>query len=164
MTVRPLALLLTLAIVFTQTLPVMAQEPAAGRGWPAVQALAPGTKLSVKMKTGETVEGTLGSVSDTGLTLSRRNRAIILRRDDIQQAYRLGGRQVGKATLIGLGVGAGVGAAVGGVAAATGGPLESGEAAMPVFVFGAGGAIIGTAAGLVTGLFRRKKVLVYESK
>ena len=99
MTLKPLAILLTLAIVFTQTLHVTAQE-AAGGNWSAIQALTPGTKLSVKMRNGETVEGRLDNVSDTGLTLSRRNRAIILRRDDIRQAYRLGGRQPGKATLI----------------------------------------------------------------
>jgi hypothetical protein len=163
MTTKSLSLLLALAIVCTLTPPVIAQESAAGRGWPAVQALASGTKLRVRMKSGETVEGRLDTVFDAGLTLSRRGGTITLSRDAIQKAYRVGGRQVGKSTLMGLGIGAGIGAAAGGAEAVWGGPHESGEAAMPVFVFAAGGAIIGTTAGLVVGLFRRKKVLVYES-
>ena len=86
-----------------------------------------------------------------------------LERDRISKVHRVGGADVGKSTLIGLGVGAGAEAAIGGVVAATNGPAESGEGHLPIVHIGAAGAIIGTAAGALTGLFRRKKVLIYES-
>ena len=156
-------LVLMLCVVFAPTLPVMAQD-SANRDWSAVQGLTQGTKVSVKLKNGDTVEGESGSVSDTGITVSRKDLAIILRREDIKKLYRVGGKQVGKTTLIGLGVGAAAGAAIGGVVAVTDDSHESGEAHLPVFILGLGGAIIGTAAGAVTGFFRRKKVLIYESR
>src|SRR5688500_1332136 len=155
-------LVLMLCVVFAPTVAVMAQQ-SAHRDWSAVQGLTQGTKVSVKMKNGETVEGESGSVSDAGITVSRKDLAIILRREDIKKLYRVGGKQVGKTTLIGLGAGAAAGAAIGGVVAVAGGPHETGEAHLPVFILGAGGAVIGTAAGGVTGLFRRKKVLIYEA-
>jgi|SRR5687767_1321260 len=164
MKVKSLTLVLMLCLVFAPTLPVMAQIAGGDQGWSAVQALTQGTKVNVKMKNGDTVEGKLDSVSDTGVAVSRKDLAIILRRDDIKKLYRVGGKQVRKTTLIGLGVGAGAGAAIGAVEAVAGGPHETGEAHMPVFILGAGGAIIGTAAGAVTGLFRRKKVLIYEAR
>lgn len=160
---RFIALILILVTTFAHAPVAAAQDVDAGRDWSALRTLSVGTKLSVKMKSGETVEGRLSGVSDTGLTLSRKNKTVELERGQIRRAYRVGGGSVGKATLIGLGAGAGAGAAIGaGIAA--GGTHESGEAALPVLVFGAGGAIIGTAAGLVTGLLGRKRVLIYESE
>ena len=164
MKVKSFTLALMLCLVFAPSLPVMAQIAGGDQGWSTVQALTQGTRVSVKMKNGDTVEGDSGTVSDAGITVSRKNLAIILRRDDINKLYRVGGKQVVKTTLIGLGAGTAAGAAIGGVVAVGGGPHESGEAHLPVFILGAGGAIIGTAAGAVTGLFRRKKVLIYEAR
>ena len=114
------------------------------------------------MKSGETVEGKLSFVSDTGLTLLRKGTGVELRRDGVRRVHRVGGTSVKKATLMGLAIGAGTGAAIGtGVAVSE--EHESGEAAMPVFVIGAGGAIIGTLTGLAMGLVGRKRVLIYES-
>ncbi|MEK6279189.1 MAG: hypothetical protein AABN95_02440 [Acidobacteriota bacterium] len=89
---------------------------------------------------------------------------IDIERARIKKVYRKGGSQVGKSTLIGLGIGTATGVAIGGVIAATDGPAESGEELLPMLHVGAAGAIIGTAAGVVTGLFRRKKTLIYESR
>lgn len=163
MTKRLIALILMLVSAFTYTPLVAAQASTGKQGWSAVRTLPAGTKLQVKMKSGETIEGELSSASDTALTISRKSRQSELERAQIQKIYRVGGRSVGKATLIGLGVGAGVGAAVGaGVSA--GSTHESGEAAQPVLALGAGGAIVGAVAGLVTGLLGRKRVLIYESQ
>jgi hypothetical protein len=164
MAIKLATLVLTLATALGHTPVAAAQDSTADRDWAAVIAQPPGTELSVKMQTGETVKGKISSASASVLTLLKGNSLIDLERARIKKVYRVGGRQVGKSTLVGLGVGAGAGVAIGSVVAATDGPAESGEAHFPIFVFGAGGAIIGTATGLVTGLFRRKKVLIYESR
>lgn len=107
--------------------------------------------------------GRAGQRLGDGAGLSRKNNPIELELGRIGKVYRAGGRSVGKTALLGLGLGAGAVAAVGaGVAA--GGTHESGEAGLPVLVFGAGGAIVGALTGLVTGLSNRKRVLVYESE
>ena len=164
MTIRLATLVLTLVTALGHTPVAAAQDTTADRDWAAVIAQPPGTSLSVKMKTGETVKGKISSVSGSVLTLLKANSLIDLEGASIKKIYRVGGRQVGKSTLIGLGAGTGVGVAIGSVVAATDGPTESGEGHLPIVVFGTGGAIIGTVTGLVTGLFRRKQVLIYESK
>ena len=164
MTVRLAILVLTLVTALGHSPVASAQDSTTDRAWAAVIAQPPGTRLSVKMKTGETVQGEISSASGSRLILLKGNSLIDLERAGIKKVYRVGGRQVGKSTLIGLGTGAGAGVAIGSVVAATDGPTESGEGHLPIVVFGAGGAIIGTATGLVTGLFRRKKVLIYEAK
>jgi len=45
------------------------------RDWAAVITVQPGEKLAVKLKNGQTVEGTLGGVSVTGLALAVDGRA-----------------------------------------------------------------------------------------
>lgn len=163
MTHRFITLFLALATALAYAPAAAAQVPNASQGWAAVRALTPGTKLKVQTKGGAAVEGVLAEVSETALRLSREGGPVELERASIRKVYRVGGRSVGKATLVGLGVGAGAGAAVGaGVAA--GGTHESGEAGLPVLVFGAGGAIVGALTGLVTGLSGRERVLVYESE
>jgi len=159
---RFIALTLALVVACAHAPAAAAQDSHAGRDWSALHALPLGTKLSVKLKSGEAFGGELSGVSDTGLTLTRKGKAVELGRERIRKVYRVGGRSVGKATLIGLGVGAGAGAAIG-AGYGAGDEHESGEAALPVLVFGAGGAIIGTATGLVAGLLGRKRTLVYES-
>jgi hypothetical protein len=156
------ALTLCVATAFANAPAAAAQDGRRPNEWSALQALPTGARLSVRMKSGEKVEGRLSLVSDAALTLLRKGAAVELRRDAVRRVYRVGGPSVKKSTLVGLGVGAGTGAAVGtGVAVSE--EHESGEAHMPVFVFGAGGAIIGTLAGLAVGLLGRKRVLIYEA-
>ncbi|HLL74934.1 MAG TPA: hypothetical protein VK421_06685 [Pyrinomonadaceae bacterium] len=159
---RCVALVLCLAAAFAHVPVAAAQDARGANGWAALQALPTGAKLKVRMKSGETVEGRLSMVSDAGLTLLRKGAAVELRRDGVRKVYRVGGPSVKKSTLVGLGIGTGVGAAVG-TGFAVSGEHESGEAHMPVFVFGAGGAIIGTLTGLTAGLLGRRRVLIYES-
>ena len=163
MTIKLAMCVLTLVTVLGHLPVASAQDSATDSDWAAVIAQQAGTRLSVKMKTGETVQGKISSVSSSALTLLKGNSLVDLDRAGIKKVYRVGGSQVGKSTLVGLGVGTGAGVVIGSVVAATDGPTESGEGHLPIVVFGAGGAIIGTATGLVTGLFRRKKVLIYES-
>lgn len=163
MTKRLIALFLILATALASAPVGTAQTSASDRGWAALRSLPTGTKLSVYLTSGETIKGALTRVSETALTVSRKGMSEEFERGRIRKVYRVGGASVGKATLIGLGIGAGAGAAIGaGVSA--GDRHESGEAALPVVMFGAGGALVGAITGLVSGLAGRRRELVYESQ
>ncbi|HWS88122.1 MAG TPA: hypothetical protein VN282_14225 [Pyrinomonadaceae bacterium] len=163
MTQRLIALFIALATALSYAPAAAAQVSGGGRDWSALRALAPGTKLAVNMQTGEGVEGELVNVSETALTLSRKDAPVELERGRIRKVYRVGGRSAGKAALVGLGLGAGAGAAVG-AGVAGGGTHESGEAGLPVLLFGAGGAVVGAVTGLVARLSGRKREIVYEAE
>lgn len=163
MIIRLVTLILVLVTAMGNAPVAAAQKSTASGDWASVIAQPPGTKLSVKIKTGETIQGNVSSVSSSRLSLLRGSSIVDLERDKISKVHRVGGGQVGKSTVIGLGVGTAAGVAIGGVVAATDGPTESGEGHLPILVIGTAGAIIGTATGALTGLFRRKKVLIYQS-
>ena len=132
--------------------------------WSALKAVTSGSKLSVKLKNGKTVDGKLSSVSDAALTLSIKNTVQDLKREDVSSVYQLTKKSATKATLIGMGVGAGAGAAIGaGGAASNDDGFEKIEHAVT-----AGLAVIGAGLGALTGYLvgrgGSKRVLVYESK
>jgi hypothetical protein len=52
--------------------------------------LTPGTRLAVNMQTGGGVGGELVNVSETALTLSRKNAPVELERGRIRKVYRAG--------------------------------------------------------------------------
>jgi hypothetical protein len=140
---------------------VSAQTPAARVGdWSALKAVAQGSKLSVKLKSGKTVGGKLTGVSDDALSLSVGGKPTELKAADVLRVYRVGGGSAKKATLIGLAVGAGTGAAIG----ASGGDEGFGPSNG---VFAAGFAVLGGGAGALVGYAlgkgRHKRVLVYEA-
>ena len=132
--------------------------------WSSVKAVATGSKLSVKLRNGKTVEGRLSSVSDDGLTLSIKNSAQDLKRQDVLSVYEFTKKSATKATLIGMGVGAGAGAGIGAVAAAT----DDGDFEIIDHTVTAGLTVIGAGLGAITGYLvgrgASKRVLVYESK
>lgn len=131
--------------------------------WSRLNAVASGSKLSVKLKDGKKVEGTLQSVSDSGLTLRVKNADRELRRDDVQTVHELSNKSVKKATLIGLGVGAGAGAILGiaGDASNEGFETLDNAAAAAVTILGAG---VGALGGFLVGRSGKKKVLIYEAR
>lgn len=156
-------LTLGLALVFlaAQSPTALARSqttPAAG-AWDAVRAVASGTRLEVRLKSGKTVKGKLDSVSDTGLVLAGASGATNINREDVQRVYSIHGKSSAKPALIGAGIGAVIG--VGGAAASAKSDdkegVRAGAALLPL-VGAAGGALIGLA-------FRRqqKRVLIYES-
>ncbi|MGB9181698.1 MAG: hypothetical protein WCB68_20880 [Pyrinomonadaceae bacterium] len=142
---------------------VLAQSTAVQAGdWSALRTVAQGSKLSVKLKSGKTVEGKLSGVSDTALSLSVKGSNVDLSRDDVQRVYQVSGKSAAKATLIGAAVGAGAGAAVG----AAGGDDDGfaptkGQAAAGLAVLGAG---VGALTGYLIGRGGHKRVLIYEAK
>jgi hypothetical protein len=129
--------------------------------WAAVESVTSGTKLSVKLKNGKTVEGRSSGASDTALSLSVGGKAVDLSRDDILRVYRAGGGSAKKAALIGLGVGAGAGAAVGAAGGDDDGfaPTRA-QLAAGLAVLGAGA---GALAGFAIGKGRHKRVLIYDA-
>ena len=117
--------------------------------------------MSVKLKSGKTVDGKLSGVSDTALSLTVKDKPVDVKREDVLSVYQIKKKSVAKATLIGLGVGAGAGAAIG-VAGRSKDDLVNLN--NPVT---AGLTVLGAAAGALTGfLIGRsggKRVLIYQS-
>lgn len=157
---RRLALSLVLAASLLLTHAASAQT--ASGDWSALKAVESGSKLSVKLRTGKTVEGRLTGVTDEGLSLTVGGKPTDLKAVEVLRVHRVGGSSAKKGALIGLAVGAGAGAAVG----VAGSSADDGfnELDAPVTagltVLGAGaGALIGYAVGRS----RRKRVLVYEA-
>jgi hypothetical protein len=81
--------------------------------WSRLNAITAGSKLSVKLKSGKTVDGKLSGVSDTALSLTIKDKPVDLKREDVLSVYQITKKSATKATLIGLGVGAGAGLAIG---------------------------------------------------
>src|SRR5262245_42553129 len=81
--------------------------------WSRLNPVTCGSKLSVKLKDGKTVDGKLSSVSDALLTLSVKNAPMELKREDVASVHQVKKASAGKSTLIGLGIGTGVGAVIG---------------------------------------------------
>jgi hypothetical protein len=141
-----------------------AQSASAQSGdWAALNSIATGSKLVVKLRDGKSVEGKLSGVSDAALSLSVKNRPTDLKREDVQSVYRIKGKSATKATLIGTGVGAGAGAAIG--AAASSGDDNFGKfdqaATAGLTVIGAG---VGALTGYLIGHGGKKRILVYEAR
>ncbi len=131
--------------------------------WSKVAALASGSNLSVKLKNGKTVNGTLSSVSDSTLSLTAKNAPVEIKREEVQTVHEVvkkGGG--GKGALIGSAVGAGAGAGLGVAADANDDGLEVHNGVT------AGLAVIGAGVGALVGYFigrsGSKRVLVYEAK
>ena len=132
--------------------------------WSRLNAVALGSKLSVKLKDGKTVEGILRSVSDSGLSLTVKNADRELRRDDVRTVHEISKKSVKKATLIGLGVGAGAGAVLGIIGDASnddGFETFDNAVAGAYTILGAG---VGALSGFLIGRSGKKRVLIYEAR
>ena len=162
---RTLSLLLALLLIPSGTL---AQDSAGlANDWTKVQAVQPGEKVVVELKSGKREKGTLSAVSESGLTLSNGNEKTEARRDDIRTVRRVTGASVKKATLIGTATGATGGAIAGAAAGGCDPARESicifgrGASAAALGVIGAG---IGAMTGFVIGKFKHKETLIYETR
>ena len=134
--------------------------------WEAVKILSSGEKLNVRLKNGKKLEGTVRSVSDTQLVMTRRTSTDDLDRGTISKVYRIvprsTGRSIAKSTAMGAGIGFGTGAGVG----IWGGTYEDLETAGLVGILGGFGAAIGAGIGAFVGAVyvKPRKVLIYDSK
>ena len=156
----------TLVILLTSLLlsPVTLAAQATANDWSRLSSVTTGSKLSVKLRNGNKIEGTLSSVSDTAVTLMVKNASRELKRDDVRTVHQVNGKSATTATLIGLGLGAGAGAAVGAVVDRNNDDgfekLDSVGTAVTT-VLGAG---VGALGGFLIGRSGKKRVLLYEAK
>ena len=129
--------------------------------WSRLNSVTTGSKLAGKLKNGKTVEGKLISVSDTGLSLSVKDKSVDVKRDEVFSVSQMTKKSATKATLIGLGVGAGAGAGIG-LAGSGGDNFANLDHAVT-----AGLTVLGAGAGALTGYLigrsGRKKVLIYQA-
>lgn len=167
MGIKALIVNIVLLVLFANAHSTVAQTmTSSAREWEAVKALARGERLRVHLKDGKKVEGTVTSVSDTSLVLTRAARANDLNRETISKVYRIvprsTARSIGKSTALGAGIGFGVGAGVG----IAGGQYEDLETAGLVGLLGGFGAMIGAGIGAFVGAVYVKpgRVLIYEAK
>ena len=155
----------TIVILLTSLLlsPVTAAAQASTSDWSRINSVVTGSKLSVKLRNGKKVNGTLSNVTDTALTLMVKNASTEVKRDDIRTVHQTSGNSATKATLIGMGLGAGAGAITGAIGSA-------GDDTFPDFdniaigvltVLGAG---VGALGGFLVGKSMKKKVLIYEAR
>jgi len=132
--------------------------------WSRLNTVVLGSKLSIKLKSGKTVDGKLNSVTDTTLSISVKDKPLDLKREDILTVNQITKKSATKSTLIGMGVGAGAGAGIG---AAGAGSDDNDFDKIDHAVIG-GFAVVGAAAGALTGyLLGRggtKRVLIYQAK
>jgi hypothetical protein len=131
--------------------------------WSGVTSLQPGQKVSIELKNGKKVKGKFGSASETSITISRGKNTEDVTRADIRKVFRENGGSVGKSTLVGAGIGGGAGAILG---VSTGGCDNSGwfciTRGQAAAVVGIMGATVGALTGLVVGLLRKNRTLIYE--
>ncbi len=72
--------------------------------WAVLKTVPTASKLVVKLKSGKSVSGKLSAVTDTTLSLSVKDKAVDLKREDVVSVHQVMGKSAKKATLIGLGV------------------------------------------------------------
>ena len=157
---------LVAALVFsTLTIAAQGQTNDQTNNWSRVTALAGGANVSVKLKNGKSVNGTVNSVSDSTLSLTVKNSSREIKREDVATVHEVVKKgSATKATLIGTGIGAGVGAAAGGIASAnddSGFDKIDHVATAALAVVGAGS---GALVGYLVGRGGNKRVLLYEAK
>ena len=144
--------------------PVNLAAQATASDWSRLSSVPTGSILSVKLRNGNKIDGTLSSVSDTAVTLMVKNASRELKRDDVRTIHQVNGKSATTATLIGLGVGAGAGAAIGAAVDRNNGDefekLDNIATAVTT-VLGAG---VGALGGFLIGRSGKKKVLLYEAK
>lgn len=162
MTKTTSAIILILAAMLMNSIPVRAQElaaPVVGT-WDAIKALPSRDELTVTLKDGSSKKGNLTDATDILLILSQGKKITEMRRDAIFQIYRSVPKSRARAT----GVGAAVGAGLGGVTAAFGDGSSGhgsgpGTAVAGILLMTGIGALIGR--GISGG---NERVLIYEAR
>jgi small nuclear ribonucleoprotein (snRNP)-like protein len=155
--------IILLTTILFSTMTVAAQGNVSD--WSRLNSVTAGSKLSVRLRNGKTVNGKLSSVSDTALSLTVKNAPVELKRDEVLTIHEVIKKSAAKTTLIGLGIGAGAGAVFGVAADASnnGGSFETIDNAVAagVTVLGAG---VGALGGFLLGKTGNKRVLIFEAK
>lgn len=156
----------TIVILLTSLLlsPVTLAAQTSINDWSRLNSVVTGSKLSVKLRNGKKVDGTLSKVSDSALTLMVKNTSTEVKRDDIRTVHQVGGNSATKATLIGMGLGAGAGAIAGGIGNSRNDSFQLVDDEIAIAVLTGLGAGVGALGGFLVGKSMKKKVLIYEAK
>jgi hypothetical protein len=157
------------------------------RAWEAVRAVPYGEPLSVKLKGGTTLDGTMISASESILKMYKSSESptsgviydeiVDLKKEDILNVYQLKRNSGRKWVFIGAAAGAAVGAVTGmalssiGNCSSSSGPFAGvfddtcGKAKTGFIALGAvGGGASGAFLGSLIGRNRLKRILIYKSK
>ena len=155
--------LATLVILLTSILLFPVSVAAQTNDWSRLASVPTGSKLSVKLRNGKTIDGSVRSVSDTALTLDVKNNTAEVKRDDVATVQQVMKKSAKTATLVGLGLGAGAGAIFGAVASSNDDGFDKIDriATGVTTVLGAGAGALG---GFFIGRSGKKRVLIYEAK
>jgi hypothetical protein len=155
---KTLPLLLSIALVLSQTSWVLAQQTTSTNNWTAVQQIGTNEKVVVKRNDGKEIKGRMIEASETTLRIDRDGKPFEIARADVRRVEVSEGKaQKGKWALIGAGIGAASGAGIGSV------PYASDRDDSAIYV-GMGlllGAGAGAVGGLLFGQTRRKRTMVY---
>jgi hypothetical protein len=156
--------ILSCLIILVLAMPSEARAQGVGNNsWAGIATSPAGQNLQVELKSGKTIKGKLSSASEAGLTLVSGKTMENIERAEIRRIYRDGGKSVGKSTLIGAGVGGAGGAIVGAAAGGDNKGFISFSRKETAAAVGVVGAAIGAITGLVIGMARHKKTLIYEA-
>lgn len=159
---QPFAALVLVASLLLSAVTVTAQDQT--DAWSRVTSLTAGTKLSVKLKTGKTINGDFRTASDTTLSLTAKNAPVEVRRDEIATVHEVRKKSATAATLIGTGVGAGAGAVAGAIGDANNDDGFEKLDSAATGVLTVAGAGVGALVGFLVGKSGNKRVLIYEAK
>lgn len=157
MYIRSFLVMMTMFAFLTQPFGAFAQN----RGdWSSVRSLGSGSEVRVETKAGKKHDGTISSVTDSGISVLSKGQTVDVALADVKKVHSVGNGSRGKGVAIGGAIGAGVGAAIGGgLLAATGGSDDTGGVLAPFIAVGAG---IGALAGAF--LRGKKRTLIYEAR
>lgn len=158
---KQIAIIVVLVLSFLLS-PVTLVAQTGTNDWSRLSAVVSGSKLSVKLKDGKKIEGKFASVSDASLSLTVKNAAKEIRREDVASVHQVLKKGAGTATLIGLGVGTAVGGGLAIAGEANDNSLEVKDGVTAGFVALTAG--IGALTGYLIGRTSNKRVLLYESK
>jgi hypothetical protein len=156
--------LLQCGILVSMLLPAALQVAVAAAPWSELGNVKAGSRLIVSVRGERAIKGKLVTVSEAGITLDIGGQAKEWPRGDVLSVSQLKRKSMKKPILVGAAIGAGAGAAIG---AATGGckPRDiiclDRSVTTPLAAVAVG--ITGALSGLIAGLFRQGKVLLYES-
>jgi hypothetical protein len=157
---KPLAALLVLFLLSSQTTWVVAQQPGSANDWAAVQQLRTNERLVVKRKDGREFKGSMIEATDTTLTIDRDGKPFGIPRADVRQVYVTTGKaEKGKWALIGAGIGAGAGTGIGAVKYSPNSDDSEIYITMGLLI----GTGVGALGGMLFGQSRRHRTLVYSS-
>ena len=156
----------TIVILLTSLLlsPVTLMAQASISDWSRLNSVVTGSKLSVKLRNGKKIDGTLSNVTDTALTLMVKNTSTEVKRDEVRTVHQVGGNSATKATLIGMGLGAGAGALAGGIVDSANDDSFEDLDNIATGVLAVLGAGVGALGGFLVGKSMKKRVLIYEAK